>query len=92
MKSINYNLTAREYQIGDAINQQLRSIDENFTELTNQVSKVSPIGLLPAASETYRGKIYYIPGGVGGQDVLYVCLKTETEAYAWAELPVNFVH
>jgi hypothetical protein len=94
MEAISYNLTTREYQIGDAINQQLRKIHDNFTEVTASLvamDKTEMIGLLPVASVAYRGKLYYVPGGVGGQDVLYICLKTELETYAWAEVPLNFV-
>jgi hypothetical protein len=87
MQDILYNLTTREYQTGDAINQQLKNIDANFKEINSTVVSVSE---MPTASEALRGKMYILQGATEEQDARYICLKTEADEYAWAEIPVNF--
>jgi len=43
-------------------------------------------GALPAASSTYRGKMIRVEGGAGVADKLYVCMKSASDAYSWAQV------
>jgi hypothetical protein len=38
---------------------------------------------LPAADAAHRGVMYYLQGGAGTTDKLYVCMKTSADAYQW---------
>lgn len=40
-------------------------------------------GTRPAASVTYRGGIWYAPGGAGVADVFSICVKDAADAYSW---------
>lgn len=40
----------------------------------------------PAASSTYRGRIYRTEGGTGVADVVRICTKDAADAYGWRDL------
>jgi hypothetical protein len=40
-------------------------------------------GAAPSCAAANRGQIWYVPGGAGVKDVVEVCAKDATDAYAW---------
>jgi len=45
MKDIDFNLKTNEYPIGDQVNEELRSIDENFKEILS-LDVVNPVSTI----------------------------------------------
>lgn len=56
----------------------------------NSVFK-NTVDTLPKPESKLRGQVFLLLGLTGEQDAFYICLKTESETYAWAELPANFI-
>lgn len=46
-----------------------------------------PVDVLPAASVTYRGRMFRIDGGAGVEDKVYRCDKSSADTYSW--VPVS---
>jgi len=41
---------------------------------------------LPSASVTYRGQIMTVEGAAGFRDRVYMCMKSDADAYSWVEI------
>lgn len=51
--------------------------------VSGREASIPSVSTLPAAGSTYRGRIMYLTGGAGGEDIAYVCLKTSSDTYDW---------